>query len=189
MWTKVFDELMVRWSEPHRYFHGLGHCGEGVMHITQHLEDLDDWCAVFKQWISHDVINTPGSEHNERCSALLHEKLFGSLGIDGRKLNIDKQAIESTHSHLVPNGYQGSVSDLHFLHSTDLYPIGLPRHEFIRRGEMLRKEESLTAQEWTKKRKKWAINFKELHPIIYLHPAFEEYEERAQANIAWAMNN
>jgi predicted metal-dependent HD superfamily phosphohydrolase len=63
-------EVLSRWSEPHRHYHGAGHLNQLVdsisllVGINERIRDLLLLVAVY-----HDIVYRPGDPDNERLSA------------------------------------------------------------------------------------------------------------------------
>ena len=80
----VYQDLMLRWNEPHRHFHN-------VKHLRDCLNVYDDYpcdyrkiqnpCIVEIALWYHDAVYCPGSENNEEQSADMARRDLKYLGI------------------------------------------------------------------------------------------------------------
>lgn len=68
----IYRELVTRWSEPHRIYHGLGHLRQGLSALAElgggRLERIAFWF--------HDAVHTNTSPSDERASAELARNLL-----------------------------------------------------------------------------------------------------------------
>src|SRR5438128_463068 len=81
----VLDDLIARWSEPHRHYHVLGH----LTHCLHEISDLpfaSRGTAELAAWFHDAVYVTKPGAPNEKESADLAREKLGPLGIDTAKI-------------------------------------------------------------------------------------------------------
>lgn len=78
----LFDDLIARYSEPHRHYHGVEHLAAVVRHIDKlaKAEGVKDLTAVALAGWFHDAIHDIRSSTNEADSAALARTELASRG-------------------------------------------------------------------------------------------------------------
>ena len=71
--ARVGDDLISRWSEPHRHYHTLDHLATVLRIISDHAATASDPAAVTLAAWFHDAVYDPRRVDNEEASALLAE--------------------------------------------------------------------------------------------------------------------
>jgi predicted metal-dependent HD superfamily phosphohydrolase len=93
------SELIARYAEPHRRFHGHAH----LMHVLDLLDELDaDPRLHLAAWF-HDAIYRPGRGDNERRSAALARKHMTPCGLTPADVDFVVQAVLATADHDAAN--------------------------------------------------------------------------------------
>ena len=77
----LFDELVERHSEPHRYYHNLEHLGEMFKVVGKLLDGAIEPPALMLAVWFHDAIYDPKANDNEAQSATLAVERLQALGL------------------------------------------------------------------------------------------------------------
>jgi predicted metal-dependent HD superfamily phosphohydrolase len=97
----ALDELLGRYSEPHRRYHGVVHVRRVVDDVTALLRVVPthDPAAVRLAAWYHDGIYDPGSPANEQQSADLARRALGDLGVGSARIDETMRLILLTAAH------------------------------------------------------------------------------------------
>ncbi len=79
--SRVLDDLLARWSEPHRRYHTLDHLVAVLRIIEEHRDRAADVAAVTLAAWFHDAVYDPRRVDNEEASALLAESVLPNLEV------------------------------------------------------------------------------------------------------------
>lgn len=90
----IFENVISRYSEPHRYFHTVDH----IAHVLNCLTVTNP--EVILAAIYHDIIYVPGSDQNEYCSAQLAANHLSMLGAKNHVIFTVSKHILSTEQHV-----------------------------------------------------------------------------------------
>ncbi len=131
----VWQDLVRRYSEPHRHYHTLRHlehCLEAFDAARYVVQDKD---AVEMAIWFHDIINDPDTLDNEERSteffAQLAEDVFSAEFVD----KVGDLILATRHQS------EPESSDARIISDIDLASLGAPWAEFIADGEALRNEQ------------------------------------------------
>lgn len=103
----AIEELLQRWSEPHRAYHT-------TQHLQEALDLLCTWCGggtrCIRHWppalalalFFHDAIYDPQRADNEEASAQLARSILGPLGVPGDLLSAVDRLIDVTRHAAMP---------------------------------------------------------------------------------------
>jgi predicted metal-dependent HD superfamily phosphohydrolase len=189
----VFDDLIARWSEPHRHYHSISH----LKHCLREIEDLPFTSrpiAELTAWF-HDAVyvTVPGAPNsrpnartapaqtpvisNEEESAELARVALGALGIDTKKICAFVRATEKHTSTGDPDG------DL-FL-DVDMSILGQHRFTFESYEAAVRKEWAWVAEDVFRKKRAEFLEMLAARETIFLTATMRKrYENHARTNIA-----
>jgi predicted metal-dependent HD superfamily phosphohydrolase len=129
----VYDDLRARLCEPTREFHNIGHiddCLRRLDDVRPHLGDAD--AVELALWF-HDAVYVPGDPTNERRSAELF--LSHAAGAPAALRRRVSALILTTRRNRTPRD-----NDCRFIDDIDLAGFGSPWEEFMRNGDLLRRE-------------------------------------------------
>ena len=131
--SSVYGDLCARLQEPDRKFHNIGHiddCLHRLDEVRAHLQDPD---AVEVALWFHDAVYVPGDASNERRSAeLFLTQATGAAPLFRRRVSA---LILTTRRNRTPRD-----NDCRFIDDIDLAGFGSPWEEFMRNGDLLRRE-------------------------------------------------
>jgi predicted metal-dependent HD superfamily phosphohydrolase len=97
--SRVGDELIARWSEPHRHYHTLKHLATVLRIISDHASAATDPGAVRLAAWFHDAVYDPRRVDNEEASALLAELALPALTIAPDRVAEVARLVRLTASH------------------------------------------------------------------------------------------
>jgi len=139
------DDLVARWSQPHRGYHDLRHLDEVLAALTElrdaALDTEEDWAsAVLAAWF-HDAVYdvaapAAADPDNERRSAELARDTLSANGIDATVVDAVVSLVEASQFHEVrqTRGPQAAF------HDADLWILGAPKGRFDEYCEAVRLE-------------------------------------------------
>lgn len=88
-------ELLERYCEPHRHYHG-------PEHLTRLLDLLEEWDTDRRLHLAawfHDAIYRPGRRDNEQRSAALARKRLAATGLPASDIDFVMRAVLATAGH------------------------------------------------------------------------------------------
>jgi predicted metal-dependent HD superfamily phosphohydrolase len=110
----AFDELIARYSEPHRRYHGLAHLRRVVRDVGVLLPsvDLDIHPALVRlAALFHDAVYDPTRHDNEFASAQLARRVLGELGVSPGALDEVERLIMTTVDHAASDPAAAVLAD------------------------------------------------------------------------------
>lgn len=135
-WNEPFDDLVTRYSEPHRVYHNLDHLIE-VVDTLEHLpprakpeEPLTTLFAMFY----HDSIYRLGAHGNEAFSAVFAVFDARIMGVARRMPNLRYRVQATDHKNLARTYDDQLACDIDLLH------LGKEWDEFSAKRELVRLE-------------------------------------------------
>ncbi|MET0641598.1 MAG: metal-dependent phosphohydrolase, partial [Jiangellaceae bacterium] len=94
------QELLTRWSEPHRQYHDVGHLLFVLHTVDQLAGDAVDPDAVRLAAWFHDAVYTGRpDDDDERTSAALAASILPALGVEAGKVAEVVRLVELTATH------------------------------------------------------------------------------------------
>ena len=181
--TRLGDDLLARWSEPHRRYHTLDHLTrvlDGVEEFGRHADDL---AAVrYAAWF-HDAVYDGGtaSADNEELSARLAEQELPALHVPPARIAEVARLVRLTKDHSVSDGdNNGAV-----LCDADLAILGGSPEDYASYAQAIRHEYADVPDELFRPGRAAILRgLLELPALFRTPPAVERYEKRARANLA-----
>lgn len=163
------QELVARWSEPHRHYHNLDHLRAG-------LEEVEDPVTRLAVW-GHDAIYDPRSPANEERSALLLTHLLHRCQAPPEVIAESARLVRLTKGHAVePGDGRGMV-----MADADLNVLTRPWPGYLSYVDAVRREYAHVSEEqWRAGRAAVLRGLLDLPAMFHLHP---EREAPARANI------
>jgi predicted metal-dependent HD superfamily phosphohydrolase len=173
----VHARLRELLGAPDRHFHNLDHIRECLRHFEVVVPLLADPDAVELALWFHDAIYAPGDPTNERRSAELFVQLAsGATPVLRRR--VCGLVLATRHASVA------RTSDRRFIEDIDLAGFGAPWDQFMRHGDLLRREFGAQpdAQYYAGQ-----VAFLELlarRPVFFATDFYRErYEARARENL------
>ena len=108
----LFDELVARYSEPHRHYHTLEHvaaCLDALDELAVPCEHAGE--VELALWF-HDAIYDPRRNDNETCSAKLAQSWLLRLEVPATAVARVANAVNATSHHVASSSDDAVVSDV-----------------------------------------------------------------------------
>ncbi|MEE3851759.1 hypothetical protein VZC37_15560 [Gordonia sp. LSe1-13] len=173
------EELLSRWSEPHRKYHTVEHL-KYVLTSIDILRDAGlefDVAAVrLAAWFHDAIYDIPGPDNERHSAALAAEKL-----IDPRVSDEVARLVEITARHLVADGDINAA----VLCDADLSILGASAAEYDRYRRQVRDEYSTIPDAYFRPGRRDVLKgFLAQPSIFYTEIGVKRWEDRARSNIA-----
>lgn len=178
----MFDELMSRYTESHRYYHNQDHLEAMLLEFENITQIVRNYEAVLLAIWFHDAIYDTHAKDNEERSV----KLFSDFALE-KNLSHDLSAevfrliLATKHNKIYTDINAQILSDI------DLSIFGKPRSEFLKYEEDIRKEYGWVDDDTYKKERLKVLTFfigRLDNGRIYQTSHFEnKYGENARENI------
>jgi predicted metal-dependent HD superfamily phosphohydrolase len=97
--VRAGDDLLARWSEPHRRYHTVQHLAAVVGIVSDYSERAADPSAVMLAAWYHDAVYDPQRVDNEEASALLAETALPTLDLLPARVAEVARLIRLTATH------------------------------------------------------------------------------------------
>lgn len=125
----LWKDLMRRYSEPHRVYHGPAHLAQviGLLETMQAPDEL-----LFAAWY-HDAVYQPGRGDNEARSALLAAECLRQGGYGADAAAVVHAAILATASHRAESRFAALLD-------ADLAILGAPATDYAAYRAAIRRE-------------------------------------------------
>ena len=168
----VYADLKRLLGAPERHFHNLDHirdCVECLDEVAAHLREPD---AVEMGLWFHDAVHDPGARDNERRSA----ELFVALSPGANALfrhRVTRNILATRHNAREQHDDRAYVADI------DLAGLGAPWDEFMRKGDLLRRELAAQSDGAYYRAQVGFLSAVLRRPNIYSTPYFRSRFERA----------
>lgn len=108
--SRVGADLLARWTEPRRAYHGVDHLRAVLAVIDENADRAADPAAVRLAAWFHDAVYDPLRMDNEEASALLAEATLPELGVQPNRVAEVARLVRLTASHdPVPGDRNGGL--------------------------------------------------------------------------------
>lgn len=185
---KMFQELVAKYSENHRYYHTLDHIDSCLRLLDSVGYLVNDKTAVELAVWFHDAIYNPKKSDNEHKSAQFARKCLVQTEYDDSEESDESgESIVSKIEHLIrltQHPSKPKANDEKILIDIDLCILGATEGDYDQYAESIRKEYShVPAWLYRRGRKKVLKSF--LNGISIFHTAHfqEKFEKQAITNI------
>ncbi len=179
------DELLSRWNEPHRRYHGASHLADVLATIDElgAVEpDADRVRTELAAWF-HDAIYDPRRADNEEQSAALATLRLPAIGIDAGRVAAIADLVRMTKTHVATTA-EGRV-----LVDTDLAVLARPAAGYDAYVAAVREEYAFVPEErWRQGRAAVLEGLLARRPL-YCTPPMQAYEATARANLTRELTN
>ncbi len=176
----VFNDLVERYSEPHRHYHVLSH----IVSMLDELEAVGEYRAplALAVWF-HDAIYDPQASDNEfRSSELALSELLHKLKVSGSLGSIVCNLVLSTNHSMELK--KTSDHDALLLHDLDLMILGAPLGTFDDYEEKIRLEyQHITYKKFKRGRCEFLRKLLARKHLFYTKQFRRKFESLAQSNI------
>ena len=182
--SSVFDELVARYSEPHRKYHTLQHLAECLAHFeaVRHLAEQPGEVEI-ALWF-HDGIYDTQRHDNERQSADWARAVLEGHGAPPASVQrVDDLIMATCHSALPVS------PDAKLLVDVDLSILGALPPRFAEYEEQIRQEYAFVPGEIFRRKRGEILRAFLGRPFIYSTPHFQAaLEARARDNLRLAIS-
>lgn len=196
----IFDDLMKKYEEKHRYYHNLKHILY-MLDTNRYIQNhdyypLDDEEAMKFAIFFHDSIYKTDLnyyEYNEVFSCRYCEEMLKNMNFKDNFIRNVASLILSTDLDFYQNGIYKNRNDIDYLHDLD-YSYGLlccDYTTFVYFNDLLKKEFSLFVRLFIfdKERKKFLLELIDNPPIFKTKPfQLKGYETIVKRNILKYLN-
>lgn len=179
---EIFQDLVIKYSQPHRTYHHLGH-------ISQVLQDWDRHKGEFAKpndaafaLFFHDCIYDPASDTNEVDSAAYAQDTLERLGFDKTRISNIVYMIERTKDHQVSD----KTSDTALVLDIDMRVLALSGDRYTGYTNAIEAEytSTYTPDEFYEGRLSKFINPLLDNSRIFITDTFEDkYGDKARTNL------
>jgi predicted metal-dependent HD superfamily phosphohydrolase len=181
------DALLLRYSEPHRYYH----TGTHIMMVIRHLHEVSATLSrqpsteLVAAALYHDAVYDPRADDNEARSATLAVDQLAEMGwTHGRRATV-RELIVATAGHVASGADErAGTSDTAILLDADLAILGAEPHSYSAYVTGVRAEYFFVDEErWWAGRGRILREFLDRPRIFATDHMYTELEHRARANI------
>ncbi|MGC4787049.1 metal-dependent phosphohydrolase [Micromonospora sp. DT178] len=180
--TRVGEDLLTRWREPHRHYHDADHLAAVLDVVDAHapaagrpdLVRLAAWC--------HDAVYDPraGGDANERDSAALAGTLLTRAGLPADAVAEVRRLVLLTAGHAVEPG----DADGALLCDADLAVLAAPPEAYDRYAAAIRREYAHVPEPaFRAGRARVLAGLLALPALFRLPPLTRRWESQARANL------
>lgn len=137
----LWEEMVEKYSEPHRRYHTLKHLEHFFDLINEFKPEISDWTSVLFALYYHDIIYDPSRQDNEEQSALLAERRMKELGMKTDVIADTLALIRASKNHSAYN------CDSQIFLDADLAILGENEEYYKLYSDLIRQEYSLYPDE------------------------------------------
>ena len=176
--TRLGADLIARWSEPHRYYHDLGHLSDALAALdllgpASRSEEIALWF--------HDAVHTSSPGHDEQLSAALAAQELPAVGMEAAEVAEIVRLVLVTIDHVPAAGDAAGarVSD------ADLAILGAEPERYQASVLALRAEAAaMDEATWRASRRAALAAFAATRPLFHTARGNSRWEGPARANLA-----
>jgi predicted metal-dependent HD superfamily phosphohydrolase len=182
--SRVGDDLLDRWSEPHRHYHTAEHLANVLAIIDEHADQATDPTAVRLAAWFHDAIYDPQRVDNEEASALLAEAVLPDLAVAPEQLHEVARLVRLTASHdPMPGDRNGGL-----LTDADLAILAAPLDEYRAYTLAVRQEYAhVPDAAFATGRAGVLNNLLSLPRLFHIPVLRDRWEDAARQNVTWEL--
>lgn len=176
---QCWQEIVVHYSQPQRYYHNLSHLENLVLELEQCRQFITDHDTMLYAVFYHDIIYDTSRSDNEEQSAVLATERMKVLNLDIESIEKCRQQILATKTHL-----SHLDKDTNLFTDADLAILGKAQGIYKVYSNRIRLEYGQYPDNvYFPGRAKMLQHFLEM-PCIYKTSHFQAlYEEQARNNI------
>ena len=134
---ELWTEIEKNYSGKKRYYHTLQHLDNLLAQLTEVKGEIQNWETILFTLYYHDIIYNSLKSDNEEKSAELAEKRMKLISVSIDKIELCKQQILATKSHL-----KSTDTDTNYFTDADLSVLGQPWETYLDYCKNVRKEYS-----------------------------------------------
>jgi predicted metal-dependent HD superfamily phosphohydrolase len=179
----LYDDIIARYNETHRYYHTLQHLTECLAKLTE-LSDFAKQPAEIEiaLWF-HDAIYEPTQYDNEQLSAEWAKSAILAAGLSETLAERVYDLIMATQHHVQPND-----DDTQILIDVDLAVLGADSERFREYEQQIRQEYAFVPEATFRIKRAEILQRLLTQKTIFNTPLFiQRYEQTARANLNLAL--
>ena len=170
----VEAELLRRWNEPHRRYHGVSHLRAGLAV----LDDLGAGSLERMAWWCHDAVHSNNTPSDELASAELARRLLAPHLTPGEVDEVCRLVLVTVSHQPAEGDARGArVAD------ADLHGLGLQWEAYQANVKGIRAEVQLPAELWRERRAAFVNKMLARDFICSTPLGRERWEEAAKQNL------
>lgn len=176
---QVWQKLHQHYTEPHRYYHTLGHLAHCLTQLDVAKDAIAEFDATEMALWFHDIIYHYGGRDNEILSAAFFRNVAGST--------MPAHFIDRVCEFIIATQHAGAAKDaaIAFVVDIDLSGFGLPWEDYLADSNALRKEADSVSDAHYYQGKLRFLSELQQWSSLYQSPFFRNrLESSAQSNIA-----
>ncbi|MGI8682761.1 MAG: HD domain-containing protein [Mycobacteriales bacterium] len=177
--TEVWTELIGRWSEPHRTYHGLAHLTAVLAVVKAYAEAASDADAVRLAAWFHDAVYDPTRADNEQASAELAGDRLDALGLPPTQVEEVQRLVRVTATHQ----YADDDSNAALLCDADLAVLVGPPAAYVGYANAIRAEYAHVADGAFRAGRAAVLRGLLDRERLFGTPALRQWEEPARRNV------
>lgn len=179
---RVGAELLARYAEPQRRYHGLGHVEALLRLLEGELTLVHEHATVAYAIWFHDAVYDPRAHDNEEQSAALARRAMQEMALPRSLIDAVETCVLATRGHQLTSG---DVVDLPVFLDLDLSILAAPEPDYENYRRQIRAEyEWVPEPVYRNGRARLLAAFLE-RPRLYFTPALAaRWEECARSNMA-----
>ena len=185
---KYFNEIVEKYSEPHRFYHNTMHLKDLLLLFEKHKNQLQSPELVLFTIFYHDIIYNPQQNNNEQASALLAAQRLSELGLPDGEVQTVCEIILGSQHHLK---IYGLPADSSLFFDFDLAILGSDWERYQNYSQAIRKEYQIYPDElYFPGRKKVLEKLLSRKQIFQTDTFVEAFEAQARTNLKqeiWAI--
>jgi predicted metal-dependent HD superfamily phosphohydrolase len=182
----VFQDLIIAYSQPHRYYHNLRHIQQVFDVVAEMRSQADNFVAIGLAVWFHDVIYNPKATDNEEKSALYARKILTQLETSPEIVKKVTKMILMTKSHQTLS----KDIDTQIFLDADLSIFGSSPSDYNNYKQAIRQEYAWIAEnEYRDRRKQVLSRFLQRDRIYLTEYLFKKLELNARKNIQSEIQN
>ena len=179
----LWNELIQRYGEPHRFYHTLLHVAELFTWMDTYQKEIQKPAVVAFAILYHDIVYDTNRDDNEEKSAELAKDHLQRLKITATIINQVVQFILATKTHEVPDNSE-NANDLKFFLDFDMAILGSDWKVYQHYSENIQFEYQQYTDDLYKAGRKQALEQMASKPFLFYSPTFKRLlEGKARENI------
>lgn len=182
--ASVGEDLLIRWHEPRRRYHTVGHLVAVLHVIDDYAHRVVDPAAVRLAAWYHDAVYDPERLDNEEASALLAEATLPRLGVDPTQVSEVARLVRLTAGHdPMPGDRNGGL-----LTDADLAILAAPPEAYRSYTAAIRREYAHVPDgAFVAGRAAVLENLLSLRRLFHTAELRERWEGAARSNLSWEL--
>lgn len=179
MINDLWTEIDKNYANKKRYYHTLQHINNLLTQLNDVKDQIQHWNTILFTLYYHDIIYNSLKSNNEEKSAELAEKRLKQISVDTETIELCKNQILATKSHL-----KSTDRDTNFFTDADLSVLGQNWETYSLYCKNIRKEYSIYPDfVYNLGRKKVLKHFLSMHSIFKTDFFYKKFESQAKHNI------